>query len=68
VAVGERLHSLLGCEFGGAFDRFRAVHDHIGHAGCGYGFISMTSVRRGALKTVRTAVLSGSLSQPSSMG
>jgi hypothetical protein len=38
VAVGERLHPLLGCEFGGAFDRFRAVHDLIGHAGCGYGF------------------------------
>ena len=38
VVVGERLHPLLGCEFGGAFDRFRAVHDLIGHAGCGYGF------------------------------
>lgn len=38
VAVGERLHPLLDCEFGGAFDRFRAVHDLIGHAGCGYGF------------------------------
>jgi hypothetical protein len=38
VAVGGRLHPLLGCEFGGAFDRFRAVHDLIGHAWCGYGF------------------------------
>jgi hypothetical protein len=38
VAVGGRLHPLLGSEFGGAFDRFRAVHDLIGHAGCGYGF------------------------------
>jgi hypothetical protein len=38
VAVGARLHPLLGCEFGGAFDRFRAVHDLIGHARCGYGF------------------------------
>ena len=38
VAVGERVHPLFGCEFGGAFDRFRAVHDLIGHAGCGYGF------------------------------
>jgi hypothetical protein len=37
AAVG-RLHPLLGCEFGGAFDRFRAVHDLIGHARLGYGF------------------------------
>ncbi len=34
----ERLHPLFGCEFGGPFDRFRAVHDLIGHAWCGYGF------------------------------
>jgi hypothetical protein len=33
-----RLHPLLDCEFGGAFDRFRAVHDLIGHAWSGYGF------------------------------
>jgi hypothetical protein len=38
AAAGERLHPLFGCEFGGAFDRFRAVHDLIGHAWCGYGF------------------------------
>lgn len=38
VAAGERLHPLFSCEFGGAFDRFRAVHDLIGHAWCGYGF------------------------------
>jgi hypothetical protein len=38
VVAGERLHPLLGCEFAGAFDRFRAVHDLIGHAWCGYGF------------------------------
>jgi len=38
AAVGERLHPLFGCEFGGAFDRFRAVHDLIGHAWYGYGF------------------------------
>ena len=38
VAAGERLHPLLGCELGGAFDRFRAVHDLIGHACYGYGF------------------------------
>jgi hypothetical protein len=36
--AGERLHPLFNCEFGGAFDRFRAVHDIIGHAWCGYGF------------------------------
>jgi hypothetical protein len=39
AASGERrLHPLLDCEFGGAFDRFRATHDVIGHAWCGYGF------------------------------
>jgi hypothetical protein len=38
AAVGHRLHPLLDCELGGAFDRFRAVHDLIGHAWCGYGF------------------------------
>jgi hypothetical protein len=35
---GERLHPLLDCGFGGAFDRFRAVHDLIGHAWDGNGF------------------------------
>ncbi len=38
ATAGQRLHPLLDCEFGGAFDRFRAVHDLIGHAWCGYGF------------------------------
>lgn len=38
AAAGERLHPLFDCDFGGAFDRFRAVHDLIGHAWCGYGF------------------------------
>ncbi len=38
AAAGERLHPLLDCALGGAFDRFRAVHDLIGHAWCGYGF------------------------------
>jgi hypothetical protein len=38
AAAGERLHPLLGCELGGAFDRFRAIHDLIGHARSGYGF------------------------------
>jgi hypothetical protein len=33
-----RIHPLLGCEFGGPFDRFRAMHDLIGHVGPGYGF------------------------------
>jgi hypothetical protein len=34
----ERIHPLLGCEMGGPFDRFRAMHDLIGHAGTGLGF------------------------------
>jgi hypothetical protein len=39
AAIGcERIHPLLGCEFGGPFDRFRAIHDLIGHAGTGFGF------------------------------
>jgi hypothetical protein len=38
AAARRRIHPLLGCEFGGAFDRFRAVHDLIGHATGGYGF------------------------------
>jgi hypothetical protein len=33
-----RIHPLLGCEYGGAFDRFRAVHDLIGHARAKFGF------------------------------
>jgi hypothetical protein len=34
AATGEpdRLHPLLGCRPGGAYDRFRAVHDILGHA------------------------------------
>jgi hypothetical protein len=34
----DRRHPLLGCERGGAYDRFRAVHDVLGHAGLGVGF------------------------------
>ena len=38
AATEGRLHPIFDCGFGGAFDRFRAVHDLIGHAWCGYGF------------------------------
>jgi hypothetical protein len=34
----EPIHPLLGCELGGPFDRFRAIHDLIGHAKTGFGF------------------------------
>jgi hypothetical protein len=34
----EPIHPLLGCEYGGAFDRFRAMHDLFGHARTGFGF------------------------------
>jgi hypothetical protein len=34
----DRSHPLMGCEFGGAYDRFRAVHDIVGHVGPGLGF------------------------------
>jgi hypothetical protein len=33
-----RIHPLLGCEFGGGFDRFRAIHDLLGHVKPGFGF------------------------------
>jgi hypothetical protein len=38
AASESRIHPVLGCEYGGPFDRFRAVHDAIGHAGAGFGF------------------------------
>ena len=38
VTRGKPLLPLLDYEFGGAFDRFRAVHDLIGHVWSGYGF------------------------------
>ena len=34
----DRAHPLLGSGVGGAYYRFRAVHDLIGHAATGYGF------------------------------
>jgi hypothetical protein len=32
------IHPVLGCELGGPFDRFRAVHDLVGHVRTGFGF------------------------------
>jgi hypothetical protein len=34
----DRRHPLLSCRRGGAYDRFRAVHDVLGHAAPGVGF------------------------------
>ena len=34
----DRLHPVMGCEVGGAYDRFRAVHDVMGHGYLGVGF------------------------------
>jgi len=34
----DRLHPLLDCGVGGVYDRFRAVHDIVGHVATGYGF------------------------------
>jgi hypothetical protein len=34
----DRCHPLMGCEAGGAYDRFRAVHDIVGHVGPCLGF------------------------------
>jgi hypothetical protein len=38
AAFSGRLHPLLSCEIGGEFDRFRAIHDLIGHGCLGKGF------------------------------
>lgn len=38
AADRDRRHPLMGSEAGGAYDRFRAVHDVVGHAGLGRGF------------------------------
>src|SRR4051812_46425630 len=38
AADRDRPHPLLGNEVGGAYDRFRAVHDLIGHVGTRLGF------------------------------
>jgi hypothetical protein len=37
-SAADRAHPLLGGEKGGAYYRFRAVHDLIGHVATGYGF------------------------------
>ena len=34
----DRPHPRMGCEVGGEYDRFRAVHDVLGHAYLGVGF------------------------------
>jgi hypothetical protein len=34
----DRLHPTLDCAVGGAYDRFRAVHDLLGHVSTGLGF------------------------------
>lgn len=38
AATAGRIHPQLGCGFGGGFDRFRAIHDLLGHAIPGFGF------------------------------
>jgi hypothetical protein len=38
TSLADRSHPLLGGEVGGAYYRFRAVHDLIGHVATGYGF------------------------------
>jgi hypothetical protein len=38
AATAGRIHPLLGCGLGGGFDRFRAIHDLLGHANPGFGF------------------------------
>ena len=38
ASPADRPHPLLGAEAGGAYSRFRAVHDLLGHVATGYGF------------------------------
>lgn len=38
ASPADRAHPLLGGEAGGAYYRFRAVHDLVGHVATGYGF------------------------------
>jgi hypothetical protein len=38
ASAADRAHPLLGGEVGGAYYRFRAVHDLVGHVATGYGF------------------------------
>ena len=38
TSAADRTHPLLGGEAGGAYYRFRAVHDLVGHVATGYGF------------------------------
>ena len=38
ASTPDRLHPLMGSEFGGAYDRFRAVHDILGHGFLNVGF------------------------------
>ena len=38
ASESDRFHPLLGNEPGGAYDRFRAVHDIVGHIDSGFGF------------------------------
>ena len=38
TSAADRAHPLLGGEVGGAYCRFRAVHDLVGHVATGYGF------------------------------
>ncbi len=38
TADPDNRHPLMGCEVGGAYDRFRAVHDVVGHARPRLGF------------------------------
>jgi hypothetical protein len=38
TSAADRSHPLLGGEVGGAYYRFRAVHDLVGHVATGFGF------------------------------
>ena len=50
----DRLHPVMGCEVGGAYDRFRAVHDILGHGHLNVGFGREGEYAAGATRSAST--------------
>jgi hypothetical protein len=66
VATGrDRHHPLMGNEPGGSYDRFRGVHDVLGHAASGSGSTATASSPHGDTRTGSTARSPAGRSPPS---
>jgi hypothetical protein len=61
----DRPHPAMGCAVGGAYDRFRAVHDVLGHAYLGSASTATASTRRGGSRNGSTAPSPAERSPPS---